>query len=305
MPVGEYHPEFLRRAVGSIAEQTCPHWRLLIIVDDANCQAVEAFLEKELRDPRIDRIEVQQRHLAHKLNAGMRQAATEFVALLLGDDMWASNAIQVLTEHLNQFPEVDFFHSSRVFVDEHDQPISSIYYSREYISLDDFVMNPPVKHLLCWRKAKALALGGLDESVLYVGPDDYDFPWSMAEAQAVFKAVRECLYLLRDHRECYRLTTHVLRSQQIRETKRIMRKHGVARSKIRRKISAAKKSYLRQCLYRSSLDRWIKQKLGYDARRGWKQPYRREIAPNLAADASPSVGCEGPSVTTIETIVRR
>jgi len=274
VPVGEYHPDFLKKAVRSVVNQTCPQWRVVIIVDHNNCKRAMEILAEELSDPRVDIVKAQKDQLAHKLNVGMLQAATDFVAILLGDDMWSSDAIEVLTKYLEKFPEVDFLHSSRLFIDENDAPISSIYYSKENLSLSDFVTTSPIKHLICWRKAKAQMLGGLDESINYVGPDDYDFPWSMAEARAVFKAVKECLYLHRDHREYYRLTTHVPMSWQIRETKRIMRKHGVARSEIRKRIDAAKESYLRQCLYRSALDRWIKETLGHDARSGWREKYR-------------------------------
>jgi glycosyltransferase involved in cell wall biosynthesis len=274
VPVAAYDSYFLKKAVRSVLGQTCPHWRLLIIADDNNFETVAETLREELVDPRVEVIRAQKQQLAHKLNAGMKRSSTDFLAILLGDDMWSSTAIEVLTEQLESFPEVELLHSSRVFIDENDRPISSIYYSKEHVSLEDFTVTSPIKHLICWRKDKALALGGFDESINYVGPDDYDFPWSMAEAQAVFKAIKECLYLHRDHREYYRLTTHVPRSWQIRETKRIMRKHGVARSDIRKRIAVAKHSYLRQCLYRSSLDKWVKEKLGYDARRGWRYRYR-------------------------------
>ena len=38
-------------------------------------------------------------------------------------------------------------------------------------------------------------------------------------------------------------------------------------------IEQARATYLRQCLYRSRFDRWIKERLGYDPRRGWRQSY--------------------------------
>jgi glycosyltransferase involved in cell wall biosynthesis len=253
--------------------QTCPDWRLLIIAEDGNFAALDELLENELNDPRTEMIRSEKWQLAGKLNAGMNYANTDFTAILLGDDMWSPDAVAVLTAYIEKFPEADFLHSSRVFINEDDRPISSVYYSKENFDLSDFVMTSPVKHLLCWRRDKALALGGIDESIHFVGPDDYDFPWSMAEAGAVFKAVREPLYLHRDHRDGYRLTTHVPMSEQIRETKRILRKHGVNRADVRRKIKIAKRSYLRQCIYRSKFDKWLKEKLGYDARRGWREKY--------------------------------
>ena len=200
VPVGEYHSDFLRKAIKSVIAQTCPRWHLFVIADDKNFAAVAETLGDELADPRIDIIRASKAQLAPKLNAGMKRASTEFLAILLGDDMWSSAAIEVLADYLNRFPEADFLHSSRMFINENDQPISSIYYSKENVSLKDFVMTSPIKHLLCWRRDKALRLGGFDESINYVGPDDYDFPWSMAEAEAVFKSIKECLYLMRDHR---------------------------------------------------------------------------------------------------------
>jgi len=41
-------------------------------------------------------------------------------------------------------------------------------------------------------------IGGIDESMLKA-QDDYDFPWTMAENGATFKAVIECLDYYRNH----------------------------------------------------------------------------------------------------------
>jgi len=43
---------------------------------------------------------------------------------------------------------------------------------------------------------------GIEPSVVWMsrnnhGPDDYDFPWTMAEAGAVFCAIKDPLYLYR------------------------------------------------------------------------------------------------------------
>jgi hypothetical protein len=102
----------------------------------------------------------------------------------------------------------------------------------------------------------------MDESLNSVGPDDFDFPWTMAERGAVFHAVPDCLYLYREHRSCYRLTTHLPRSVQSRELRRILRKHGIGWLDATRAAAAARRGYLRQCLYRSPLDRWLKRRFG-------------------------------------------
>lgn len=274
MPVRHYHMEFFKKAVVSVIHQSSPYWHLLIIVETAQFGHFESLLEKELDDARIGIIKNQGRKLSGAINTGMRLARTGFVALLLADDMWAEDAVTILSDYIGAYPNIDFFHSSRMLIDERDNPISSVHFSREAFTLDDFKSGSPVKHLLCWRKDKALAFGGLDESLNSVGPDDYDFPWTMAEVGATFRAVKECLYYYRDHRECYRLTTHLPLSVHKREIRRIMKKHGADTMSIRERIAAAERSFLRQCLYRSAVDKRNKEKLGDEARRGWRDRYR-------------------------------
>lgn len=274
MALKNYHIDYLRRAVDCIVNQQCQLWRMLIIVEENDFAGFSDILEDDLCDSRIEMIKNEGRKLAGAMNTGMGHARTDFVAILLADDMWSNDAVALLTQYIDRFSDVDFFHSSRVIIDENDKPISSIHYSKETFSLEDFLRSSPVKHLLCWRKDLALSFGGMDESLNSVGPDDYDFPWCMAEQGARFKAVKECLYLYRDHREAYRLTTHLPLSVHKREIKRIMRKHGASSSVVNAKIAAATESYLRQCLFRSRFDRFVKEQFGYDARYGWRERYR-------------------------------
>jgi glycosyltransferase involved in cell wall biosynthesis len=273
MPLKNYHPVFLRKALESVLNQSCPYWRLLTIVEKRDLEHFRKLLEVESADPRIEIITNEGRKLAGALNTGMKHAQTEFVAILLADDMWSVDAVVTLTNYIAGFPEIDFFHSSRMYVDEHDRPISSVYKSTLSFTLEDFKLGSPVKHLLCWKKEKAMAFGGMDETLNSVGPDDYDFPWCMAESGAKFMAIDECLYLYRDHRHCYRLTTHLPLSVHKREIKRIMRKHGANESSVRLRISIATSTYLRQCLYGSFLDKWIKKILGYEQGQPWREKY--------------------------------
>ncbi len=273
MPVRDYHPAYLERAFGSMFAQTSPRWRLLVITEEDRVDDLRVFLEPALADGRVGMLVNEGRKLAGAFNTGIRASETPFTAILLGDDVWAPDAVEVLTSYIERFPDVDFFHSARAVIDEHDRLISSVHPARESFTLADFARGSPVKHLLCWRRETALACGGLDETLDSVGPDDHDFPWTMAEAGARFMAVPHCLYLYRDHRDCFRLTTHLPRSTHTRELRRIMRKHGLSRIRVARAVAAARKNYLRQCLYRSRLDRWLRERIGYDPRRGWRESY--------------------------------
>jgi len=79
--------------------------------------------------------------------------------------MWSSAAIQVLTEYLEQISGGRFV----AFLSDVHRQKRQAYQFRLLQQgkgwpkglRDDFA----IKHLLCWRKDKALALGGFDESI--------------------------------------------------------------------------------------------------------------------------------------------
>jgi hypothetical protein len=96
----------------------------------------------------------------------------------------------------------------------------------------------------------------------------------MAEAGARFHAVDECLYVVRDHREAFRLTTHLPLDVHKAGIRRILAKHRVAPADIAKRIAASEASYLRQCLYQSREDKAAKERAGHDPRTGWRETYR-------------------------------
>ena len=274
MPIKNYHPVFLNKAVKSIFDQTDGEWRLLFIVESEDEASFRTLLEQPLADPRTRLLINEGRKLAGKFNTAMRASETEFVAILQSDDMWAADAVETLRIHIRRYPQIDFFYTARQIIDEEDRPQSSIYMPPTSFTVDDFAISSPVKHLLCWRREFALAIGGMDETLNNVGPDDYDFPWTMTENGAKFMAILKCLYLYRDHRESFRLTTHLPLDVHLAELRRILLKHNVPPQKIESILKIRRKGYLRQCLYRNDLDRSIKEKLRFNPRWGWREKYK-------------------------------
>ncbi len=270
MPMRAYHPQFLTESIGSLRAQTSPRWQLIIVDDGAKPTSI---VRDALADARVTLVRNEGRRLAGALNTGMRHAQTDFVASLFADDMWTPEAVRILTEHIEAEPSVDFLHTARVFIDGNGKRIATADRGPDVVRPEDFVSGSPVKHLMCWRRERGLSVGGIDESLRGDGPDDWDFPWRMAEDGAVFKAVAEPLYVFRDHRECERLTTHIPLNQQKQVIRRVMRKHGVSRADIKRHVAEAEDGYLRQAVYRSRVDRWIKTLRGHDPRQGGREEY--------------------------------
>jgi glycosyltransferase involved in cell wall biosynthesis len=271
VPIKHYEERFLRACFESLRGQTAAAWRCLVVVEPGEVEKFRRVLASELADARISLIANEGRKLAGAINTAIRRAETDFVALLLGDDLWAPNAVAILTRAIEASPDVDFFHTARRIMDADGVLRDTVYPSCEGFTSASFVTGSPVKHLLCFRRAKALAVGGLDESLDRVGPDDYDFPWTMADHGATFRALPEALYYYRDHREGFRLTTHLPLSTHTRQIRKIMRKHGVDRRTARRQIAEFRQGYLRQCLFRNSLHRWLRELMGYDATSGWRE----------------------------------
>lgn len=226
MPCRAQARRFFDDAVGSILAQTVPDWRLVVIVD-ADSPAELAEWSAAFGDPRIETI-VSPGGLGRALNSGMRHATTTWVAILLSDDRWDPSAVAVLQRTIAAQPHADFLHSSRREIDAAGAHRGPIAQSQSRIDRERFAtVGSPVKHLLCWRRERGLAIGGMDEA-LPIGPDDYDFPWRMLEAGCRFHAVPECLYEYRVHHEGPRITTdHPLRGQ-LRSLATMFRKHGVS-----------------------------------------------------------------------------
>lgn len=274
VPLKAYHEPYLRAAFASLFAQTAPAWQAIVVVEPAELATFRTVLAGELGDARVQLVANEGRQLAGAINTGIRAATTAFVAILLADDLWDAASVAVLTREIAAHPDADFLHSARQAIDDDGRPCSGVMPARHDVRPERFVHGSAVKHLLCFRRATALAVGGLDESINSVGPDDYDFPWTMAEAGARFHPVEECLYLYRDHRRGYRLTTHLPRSVHTRELVRILRKHGVGWVETIRRVRAARRDYLKQCLYRNRLHRWMIERLGIGTVRIWREPYR-------------------------------
>jgi glycosyltransferase involved in cell wall biosynthesis len=273
VPIKHYAERYLREAFASLLQQTSPRWQAVVVVEPADRVLFARLLAAELRDPRITMVANEGRQLGGAINTAIRHGRTDFVAILLADDLWASEAVEVLARNMDAHPDVDFFHSARRAIDDDGQSCSGVMPASPRVEPAMFAGTSPVKHLLCFRRETALAVGGLDESLNSVGPDDYDFPWTMADHGARFRAVPECLYVYRDHRQTYRLTTHLTLSHHSRELVRIMRKHGVPWWTTLARVRAARRGYLRQCLYRNALDKWVHERFGLAPRRIWRERY--------------------------------
>jgi glycosyltransferase involved in cell wall biosynthesis len=249
MTLKDQKREFLTAAIDSVIQQSSPDWFFLVIIDFDTPDHVKDIIRAYCKDPRVKML-VSDRDappgLARGLNIGMKEAVTDFVCILLSDDLMNKDAIAILKEYIKKYPGVDFFYSSRAFIDSKGVVRSPIICSTPPIFAIDNLKKAgcPAKHLLCWRRLKGAEAGGMDEEFGLHGCDDFDFPWTMADRGCTFKAVDERLYYYRNHDDFYRLTTHIPMMHQVEILRKIFKKHRVSEKDAEEYIAAAMRGYL-------------------------------------------------------------
>jgi glycosyltransferase involved in cell wall biosynthesis len=276
IPCKDPKVSFFREALNSVFSQTTPLWNLILIADHgSNTEIIEILRDlSNSKDSIVSVLKNESKLITGALNTGMKHATTPYVCFLHCDDLLDENAIELLNSYISEYPDIDYYHSSRIHIDEDGHTIGSIKRARESFNPSDFKnYDAPVKHLHCWKVESALAIGGMDESLGLHGADDYDFPWCMAEAGYSFKAIPKCLYYYRDHREHYRLTTHVPLETQINELKKIWKKHGLTDEEIEEQIEMRTSGYVKQALYLDEEDKKRKEGENYDIRMSWREKH--------------------------------
>ncbi|OGJ54733.1 hypothetical protein A3D11_01430 [Candidatus Peribacteria bacterium RIFCSPHIGHO2_02_FULL_49_16] len=234
--------QFLREAIESVIHQSSADWLFFIVIDHDTPQKISDII-RSYAHPQIHLLQNKGRGLGGGINTAMHHAETKYVCILLSDDTFALHAIETLQRFIREFPGVDFFHSSRQFIDSRSRIRTPIMESKEF-RLEDFKKHGGVvKHLLCWRRRKGIDAGGIDEHLDH-GCDDFDFPWKMAEVGCTFKAIRECLYFYRVHHDFRRLTTCVPIKTQVSNIRTIFRKHKVSETETEAYIRSALNGYL-------------------------------------------------------------
>lgn len=245
MPLKDQKPEFLFAALDSVHVQTSSQWKLLVVLHADSPAWIQEAITRQTQDSRIRCVLNEGNNLASSLNTALKHIDTEFAGIVMSDDLIDPILVERLLENFSRHPEADFFHSSRKIIDSEGRVRSGLLAAAPAVTADAFIHHgSPVKHFMCWKVARSLACGGFDAELSLHACDDYDFPWVMLEAGCVFRAIPECLYYHRMHRDFYRLTTNVPMEAQLECLEKMFRKHGVEEANWRGYLERALAGYL-------------------------------------------------------------
>ncbi len=111
-------PDILRRAIGSVLNQTYPYFEL-IIVDDGSEPSLEPIV-KEYTDDRINFI----RHPENKgagaaHNTGIKASKYDWIAFICHDDEWLPNKLEVCVQYIEKnYPQYKFYYHFPIIIEQ-------------------------------------------------------------------------------------------------------------------------------------------------------------------------------------------
>jgi glycosyltransferase involved in cell wall biosynthesis len=172
----------LERAARSVLDQSLAELEL-IVVDDGSTDAT-GEVARTLGDPRVRYLELPHMGISRSLNAGMREARSDLLAIQDADDWSEPDRLARQVAMLEERPEVAVVGCRMYEVDEHGNPLAP----RTAFATGDvrgalMRFNPIPNSCVCMRRHAALDVGGYDPRYRYAM--DYDLWLRLAERHAV------------------------------------------------------------------------------------------------------------------------
>ena len=191
-PVWRVAEEHLRAAIDSVRRQSYPHWELWLADDASPDPHVRRVLALEARrDPRIKTLHLPDNlGIAGASDAILARATGEYVGFLDHDDLLHPRALELVSAHLANHPEVDWVFTDEDKVDErgrHREPCLKPGWSRHLLLTFNYVA-----HFRVVRRAMLERVGGHRRG--FDGAQDYDLALRVLAAGGRFSHLRGVLY---------------------------------------------------------------------------------------------------------------
>ncbi len=194
---------FLPGAIQSVLDQNCQDFELLIIDDgstDNTRQVVEQYQASHPDKIRYIFQTNQERGAAR--NNGIRSSKGTFVVLLDSDDQFQNNHLQVLSESIVRYPEINFFSTNyTVQTPDHRQGWNTSKLQEGMYSYTLFLAGNPLACNVCIRRDNPKLIGFFEDRG-YSAMEDWIFFMDNLVLEKIF--ISSCATL--------NLTDHPLRS---------------------------------------------------------------------------------------------
>lgn len=191
---------YLREAIGSVLDQTYPHWEILVI-DDGSTDGTREWL-RSIQDKRIELIEVSHCGYPGRLrNQGMANAQGHYIAFLDSDDRWKPSKLDAQVGAL-VLGDARWSYTLFSIIDQEGNPMPILAggpWSAQSGWILDAVIQQTVMPAIPTIMAETdllRSLGGFEDDILW--GEDLDLILRLAEAASA-EGVPEALLEVREH----------------------------------------------------------------------------------------------------------
>jgi GT2 family glycosyltransferase len=196
VPVYNPPEPYLDAMLGSVLEQTYPHWELCL-ADASTAPHVRPVVEKYAARDRRVKVQplAENRGIAGNSNAALALATGTFVAFLDHDDTLAPFALYAVAEAINAQPDADFLYSDEDKLDpagDRVEPNFKPDWSPETLRSRNYVC-----HLTVLRRSLAEQVGGFRDG--FDGAQDHDLVLRASEQARRIVHIPQVLYHWRMH----------------------------------------------------------------------------------------------------------
>ena len=184
---------YIREALGSLRQQTLADWEA-IVVDDGSRDGTPALVREFMEiEPRV-RLVVHEknRQLPAALNTGFAQARGRYLTWTADDNLFRPQALDVLSRHLAEYPDVGLVYAAATIVDAQGLPL------RHRPAADPHGLHErnPVGWCFMYPARVCREIGDYDPAAFLAEDLDY---WLRISMRYRVAAISDDLYLYREH----------------------------------------------------------------------------------------------------------
>lgn len=121
-----YKPNFLKKAIQSIVNQTYQNWEL-IILDDNSPHKLMDIISKYLGDKRIkyytNKTNVGAINVVDNWNKCLSLATGDYFLCMGDDDILYDNALEIYCKYIYNYPSICLFHANTEIIDENSEHV--------------------------------------------------------------------------------------------------------------------------------------------------------------------------------------
>lgn len=179
LPVYNPVPEFLEKAIASVATQVYPNWELCIADDASTDPEVRAVLQRWVeREPRVRIVfRKENGHISRATNTAAEIALGDYIVLMDQDDEITRDALGEVALYVAENPDADIVYSDDDKINEHGQRFAPQF--KPDWSPELLLSYMYLSHLFVLRRSLYFEARGL--RVGYEGSQDYDLALRVSE----------------------------------------------------------------------------------------------------------------------------